>query len=207
MPRSSGSSRKSPSTRQLKQAAGIKDAKSAIVLLKADHREVEGLFKAFAKAKDSRDKQSLAKQICDSLTLHMRIEEEIFYPAFRQVSDDDELHNEAVVEHQGAKTLIKEIESGASGDPLFDARVSVLSEMIKHHVKEEEAFLSGMFAKARAAGMDLYAVGALLEARKRELAAGAPKRTPKTPPKTRSAFMGAAAVARSKRQRPPVRHA
>jgi hypothetical protein len=79
--------------------------------------------------------------------------------------------------------------------------------MIEHHVKEEEGFLSGMFAKARAAGMDLYAVGALLEARKRELMAEAPKRTPKTPPKTRSAFMGAAAVARTKRQRPPARPA
>jgi hypothetical protein len=203
MPRNNGSTRKRPGVREVKNAAGIKEPKSAIVLLKADHREVEGLFKSFKNAKSAAEKQALAKKICAALKLHTRIEEEIFYPAFIQATGDEDLHNEALVEHDGAKKLIKEIESSVAGDPLFDARITVLSEMIKHHVKEEERF-SGMFTKARIAGMDLRALGILLEARKRELSREPKGRRVKTP-QVRGPFMGAAALARAKAVKPHAR--
>ena len=197
MPRINGAAKKPPSVRHVKRAAGIDEPRSAIVLLKADHREVEGLFKSFKKSKSAQEKQSLARKICTELKIHTRIEEEIFYPAFIKATGDEDLHNEALVEHQGAKRLIEEIEHSAAGDPLFEARVAVLSEMIKHHVKEEERF-SGMFTKARIARMDLRALGILLEARKRELAGETEKRGVKTPTSARSPHMGAAALARSR---------
>jgi len=204
MPRNNGRVEKRPGVRQVKQAAGINEPQSAISLLKADHREVEGLFKSFKSAKSATEKESLAKRICTALKLHTRIEEEIFYPAFIEATGDKELHNEALVEHQGAKGLIEEIENSGAADPLFDARIKVLSEMIKHHVKEEERF-NGMFTKARIARMDLRALGILLEARKQELSSEPQKRRVKTTPKTRAPFMGAAALARSKSVKPHAR--
>jgi hemerythrin superfamily protein len=203
MARNTGSVRKRPGVREVKQAAGIKEPKSAIVLLKADHRDVEGLFKSFKSAKSAAEKQSLARKICTALKLHTRIEEEIFYPAFIEATGDKDVHNEALVEHQGAKRLIEEIESSTADDPLFDARVTVLSEMIKHHVKEEERF-NGMFTRARLAKMDLRALGILLEARKKELARE-PQNRRTTTPKARGPFMGAAALARSKPVKPQAR--
>jgi hypothetical protein len=202
MPKSNGAPKR-PSVRQLKRAAGIKEPQTAIQLLRADHREVEGLFRAFRRSKSAEEKRSLAKQICAALNVHTRIEEEIFYPAFIEATGDQSLRNEALVEHQGAKALIAEIERGGD-DPLFEARVNVLSEMIRHHVKEEERF-NGMFAKARRAGMDLRAVGILLEARKKELTT--PTARAKTPRGTRAAFMGAAALARSRGEKPHARRA
>lgn len=204
MPTNNGRVGKQPSVRQVKQAAGIKEPQSAIVLLKADHREAEGLFKTFKSAKSAAEKETLAKKICTALKLHMRIEEEVFYPAFIEATGDKELHSEALVEHHGAKKLIEEIENSVAADPLFDARVKVLSEMIKHHVKEEERF-NGMFTRARIARMDLRALGILLEARKQELSGEPQKRRAKTAPKTRAAFMGAAALARSKSAKPQSR--
>jgi hypothetical protein len=203
MPKRNGST-KQPSTRHVKRAAGIKEPRHAIALLKADHREVEGLFKAFKKSESGSEKQTLAKKICDALTVHMRIEEETFYPVYVEATGDEELNNEAIVEHQSAKTLIQEIAQSVAGDPLFDARVKVLSEMIKHHVKEEERF-GGMFMKARMARMDLSALGILLAARKQELAPAPRKRRTKTPPQARAAFMGAAALARSRAEKPRAR--
>ena len=204
MPRNNGRVEKRPGVRQVKQSAGINESQSAISLLKADHREVEGLFKSFKSAKSAAEKESLAKKICTALKLHTRIEEEIFYPAFIEATGDKELHNEALVEHEGAKRLIEEIENSGAADPLFDARIKVLSEMIKHHVKEEERF-NGMFTKARIARMDLRALGILLEARKQELSSGPHQRRVKTTPKTRAPFMGAAALGRSKSVKPHAR--
>ena len=143
--------------------------KDAIALLKADHRQVEEWFSEFEKAKDSKRKTTLAKQICNALTVHAQIEEEIFYPAFLAATEDEDMHHEAAVEHTGAKRLIADIEAMPS-DEYFDARVTVLSEMIKHHVKEEEQ-PDGMFAKARKSDMDLIGIGAQLEIRKGELEA------------------------------------
>jgi hemerythrin superfamily protein len=204
MPKSNGPASKRPNLRHVKRAAGIEAPQNAIQFLKADHRKVDGLFRAFKKAGAAAEKQALAKQICEALTVHTRIEEEIFYPAFIEATGNEELHSEAVVEHSAAKRLIEEIESSAAGDALFDARVNVLSEMIKHHVKEEERF-NGMFMKARMARMDLRALGILLEARQQELTRPAAKRGAKTPRGTRTAFMGAAALARSRGDKPHAR--
>jgi hemerythrin superfamily protein len=143
-------------------------AQDAISLLKADHRQVEGWFSEFEGARSTSKKQQLASNICEALTIHTTIEEEIFYPAFLQATEDKDIHHEAVVEHDGAKKLIAEIQGMSSEDDYFDAKVTVLSEMIKHHVKEEEK-PGGMFAEAKKSEMDLAALGEELLARKREL--------------------------------------
>jgi len=156
-----------------KKAATRSDA---ISLLKADHRQVEGWFGQFEKTRSEARKQDLAERICKALKVHTQIEEEIFYPAFLQEAQEEDIHHEAVVEHNGAKKLIAEIEEGSPADEYFDAKVTVLSEMIKHHVKEEEQ-PGGMFAKARKSGMDLQALGKRLGARKRELMNGSEGRS------------------------------
>jgi len=152
--------------------------KDAIALLKADHREVEGYFADFEKSRSEDRKQELAGKICAALKVHTQIEEEIFYPAFLEASEDEDMHHEAEVEHAGAKRLIAEIEASGPDDDYFDAKVTVLSEMIKHHVKEEEQ-RDGMFAKARESDMDIAALGEQLAARKAELMEGKPGRTAK----------------------------
>src|SRR5688500_14341044 len=142
--------------------------KDAIALLKADHRQVEQWFAQFEKARDDQRKQGLAEKICGALKVHAAIEEEIFYPAFIEATEDEDLHHEAIVEHDGAKKLIAAIEASGPDDDYFDAKVKVLSEMIKHHVKEEEQ-PGGMFAEARKSAMDLKEVGSQLEARRAQL--------------------------------------
>lgn len=140
----------------------------AIALLKADHREVEGWFDEFEKTNSGGKKQKLADKICKALTIHAEIEEEIFYPACREAGVEDNMMDEADVEHDGAKKLIAQIENGKAGDDHWDAKVTVLGEMIKHHVKEEEQ-RDGMFAKAKKADLDLDALGEDMAARKKEL--------------------------------------
>jgi hemerythrin superfamily protein len=144
----------------------------AVALLKADHRQVEEWFSQFSKTNSSAKKQQLADKICEALTAHTTIEEEIFYPAFLEATEDKDMHHEAVVEHDGAKKLIAEIQSMSASDDYFDAKVTVLSEMIKHHVKEEEQ-PGGMFAEAKKSDMDLHRLGAQLRDRKKELLAEA----------------------------------
>lgn len=158
------------------QASAAKSARAkaakqdAIALLKADHREVEGWFEEFEKARSDKKKQDLATKICTALKVHTQIEEEIFYPAFLEATGDKDIHHEAEVEHAGAKNLIAQIEKMTPDDDYYDAKVKVLSEMIKHHVKEEEQ-RDGMFAEAKKADMDLAALGEEMAARKRELMA------------------------------------
>jgi hypothetical protein len=140
----------------------------AIALLKADHREVESLFEQFEKSRSDERKAKIAEKICTALKIHTTIEEEIFYPAFLEATEDKEIHHEAEVEHAGAKNLIAQIESADATDEYYDAKVTVLKEMIKHHVNEEEQ-RGGMFAKARESEMDLKAIGEQLRERKQEL--------------------------------------
>ena len=146
------------------------DQPDAIALLKADHRKVKTLFEKFEKAKDAATKKSLAQQICTELSVHTAVEEEIFYPACTGKIEED-LVKEAYVEHDGAKVMIAEILASGPGDDFYDAKVKVLSEDIKHHVKEEEARVEGMFAQARAAGLDMDALGEQMAARKEQLLA------------------------------------
>lgn len=162
------STRGAESARRRSRGAGSKDA---IALLKADHKRVTGWFGQFQKARNSERKGKLAGQICQALRVHTTIEEEIFYPAFLAATRDEDKHHEAEVEHAGAKKLIAEIEAMTPDEDYFDAKVKVLSEMIKHHVKEEEK-PGGMFAEARKSNMDLEHVGQRLNARKGELEAG-----------------------------------
>lgn len=146
------------------------EPKDAVALLKADHREVEEMFASFEKASGDGRKQSIAEDICKALSIHAQIEEEIFYPACEGKVEED-LLNEAYVEHDGAKVLIAEIEAGGPSDDYYDAKVKVLSEQIEHHVEEEEKRMDGMFAQARKAGLDMDALGAEMAARKAELTA------------------------------------
>ena len=137
----------------------------AVALLKADHRKVEEIFEAFEKATSPSKKQTLANQACLELKVHTAIEEEIFYPACRGKIEED-LLNEAYVEHDSAKLLINEIEAMSPDEDFYDAKVKVLSEAIEHHVEEEEKRAEGMFAQARAAGLDMDALADAMRARK-----------------------------------------
>jgi hypothetical protein len=156
----------------------------AVALLKADHRKVEGLFQKFSKAKDGRTKKALAQEICTELTVHATIEEEIFYPACEGKVEDD-LRLESYVEHDGAKVLIAELAASGPDDEFYEAKMTVLCEEIKHHVKEEERPAEGLFAQARKAGLDMDALGDKLASRKEELLAEI-KANGLPPPQTRS---------------------
>jgi hemerythrin superfamily protein len=149
--------------------------KDACDLLDADHKAVKKMFKEYEELTGSRarsasqKKKELAQQICHELTVHAQIEEEIFYPALREVLKDTDLLNEAAVEHQTAKDLIAQIQGMGEPDEMFDAKVKVLGEYIDHHVKEEK---NEIFPKARAARkLDLVAMREELETRKEELLA------------------------------------
>lgn len=138
----------------------------ACTLLDSDHRTVEQLFTEYQSATDQGQKSRLAQTICQELTVHATIEEEIFYPAFRKAARDDDMVDEAEEEHDEARDLIAEIEDAEQMDPLM----AKLQKAIEHHVKEER---DEMFPKARkTAGLDLMALGARLESRKRELMSG-----------------------------------
>jgi hemerythrin superfamily protein len=138
----------------------------AIALLKADHREVKKMFQEFEKTEEDAEKQQLAERICAALTVHAQIEEEIFYPAAYEALEEDDLLDEAEVEHASAKDLIAQIQSSSPSEPLFDAKVKVLGEYVDHHVQEEEKEL---FPECRDSDMDLKGLGEQLKARKSEL--------------------------------------
>jgi hypothetical protein len=136
-----------------------------VALLRADHRQVEQWFADFEAARTRQRKRELAEKICRALEVHTMIEEQIFYPAFLEATQDKDTHHEAVLEHGSAKLLIADIEAAEPDDDYYDARMKVLSEMIKHHVKEEEQ-PGGMFAKAKASDLDLEALGRALQLQK-----------------------------------------
>ena len=141
-------------------------AQDAITLLRADHEKVSELFEKFEKARDSEKKKSLASDICNELTIHAAIEEEIFYPAAKEALKDDEMVPEALVEHDSLKKLIADIESAEDEGEMFEARVKVLSEFVKHHVKEEQ---NELFPAVKKSKLDTKALGEQLTARKAEL--------------------------------------
>jgi iron-sulfur cluster repair protein YtfE (RIC family) len=146
-----------------------KSTQDAVAILTADHKEVAAKFKEFEGLGDRAfaAKKKLAAEICQALTEHMAAEEDIFYPAFHQaVPKSDDMVDEAVVEHAGAKDLIEQILGMSPEEELYDAKVHVLSEQIEHHVKEEE---EEMFPKARKSDMDLVALGEQIEAMKEQL--------------------------------------
>jgi len=155
------------------QATARGGHQDALQLLMAEHREVKAMFQQYEKMAQAGGKGDermlLASQICVALALHTQIEEEILYPAARTVlTRDEDVVDEAYVEHAGAKTLIAQLKTMTSDQPLFDAKVHVLGEYIDHHVREEE---SEFFPKLRRTGLDLDAMGERLAARKRQLMA------------------------------------
>ena len=148
------------------------NSQDAIELLTADHEKVKGLFEQFEKVSDRSkvNKKKFADQICLELTVHAQIEEEIFYPAVRAATKDNDMLDEAIVEHASAKDLIAQIREMDPGDDLYDAKVKVLAEQIEHHVSEEE---EEMFEQARESKLDLAALGEEMAMRKDELLASA----------------------------------
>ena len=148
------------------------EVNDGLQLLAADHRKVEELFEKFESASDIGAKEKLVRQICTELKVHAQIEEEIYYPAIRGKVEEDAL-DEAYVEHDSAKLLINELEAAEPDESFYDAKVKVLSELIEHHVKEEEKQRDNLFQQTRAADIDLEALGARLAARKQELLARA----------------------------------
>jgi len=159
-----------PATPRSSRAHERRATTEATELLRADHREVRGLFAEYRKLSRARapgsERTPLAEEICTLLTVHAAIEEEIFYPEARAAGVDAVLLDEAEVEHAAGKDLIAQIREVEAGDALYDARVLVLGEYVEHHVGEEEGEL---FAKCRDSAMDLRAVGARLAARRAEL--------------------------------------
>ncbi len=158
------------STATSKTTAMSASKDNVITLLKEDHAKVKKLFKEFEKLSKKEDdgKVEIANQICMELTIHAKAEEEIFYPAARMAIDDDDMLNEAEVEHDTAKDLIAQIQTMDPEDEMYDAKVTVLGEYIDHHVEEEE---TEMFPKARKAKMDLNELGLQLRMKKEELMA------------------------------------
>ena len=144
--------------------------KDAITMLKADHKKVSGLFAEFEKATGATTKKKLVSTICTELSVHAQVEEEVFYPAVKAALKDKELIPEAVVEQATMKDLIGQIEGIEPNGEMYDAKVKVLSEYVKHHVKEEH---TEMFPKAAKTRLDMMALGAQMAARKSELLAAA----------------------------------
>jgi iron-sulfur cluster repair protein YtfE (RIC family) len=143
-------------------------AKDAIALLKADHEAVSQLFAEYEKTRSVANKKALVAELCTALGVHMQIEEEIFYPAVKTALQDKLLVPEGTVEHVGVKDLIAQLEGAEPDGEMYDAKVKVLSEYVKHHVKEEH---TEMFPKAKASSLDLADLGARMAARKDELLA------------------------------------
>jgi hemerythrin superfamily protein len=135
---------------------------NAVSLLKADHAKVTELFSEFEKTHTASKKKQLAGEICTALTVHAQVEEEMFYPEVKAALKDKELVPEAAVEHAVIKELVAQIEGDEEGGEMYDARVKVLSEYVKHHVKEEEGEI---FPKLKQSPLDLVELGARMAER------------------------------------------
>ena len=168
----SASARKTASSRSRSAArkTSASRQKDAIQLLKADHREVERLFRDFQTASGDERKMQLCRKICMAFMVHAQIEEELVYPTARDFLKDDEIVNEAVVEHNAAKDLVEQIRGMEASDEMFDAKMQVLQEQIEHHVKEEE---TEFFPKIQKTDMDLKGIGQEITVRKKQLMAQA----------------------------------
>lgn len=151
--------------------AATASSPDAISLLIKDHRDVKKLFSTFQDLADAEapaeQRLSIAQEICEALTLHATVEEEIFYPALRETAKDADAElDEAEVEHATVKELVAQIKSMEPDEDLYNAKIKVLGEYVIHHVKEEE---SEMFPKAKKSGMDLEEIGQQMKERKEEL--------------------------------------
>lgn len=157
-----------PRSKSAAKARKAPAAKDAIALLKADHATVSGLFSDYKKSGSAKKKKAIVAEICTALTVHIQIEEEIFYPAFKAALKDKKLVPEAVVEHATVKELIAQVEGIEPDGEMYDAKIKVLDEYIKHHVKEEQ---DEIFPKAKSASLDLVKLGEQMAVRKADLLA------------------------------------
>jgi hemerythrin superfamily protein len=155
--------KKAPAKKSPARKAAPQDA---IALLRADHKVVSDLFEQFEKTRSDTRKAAIVARICKELTVHTEIEEEIFYPAVKAALKDHELIPEANVEHASVKDLIAQVEGKTPDGEMYDARVKVMGEFVKHHVKEEH---TEMFPKAKKTKIDMVALGQQMAARKQEL--------------------------------------
>jgi hemerythrin superfamily protein len=138
----------------------------AIALLRADHKLVSALFAEYEKARTTSKKKTLVSQICTELSVHAQVEEEIFYPAVKKALKDKEMIPEATVEHATLKALIGQVEGVEPDGEMFDAKIKVMSEYVKHHVKEEQ---NEIFPQAKSTNLDLVELGSRMAARKKVL--------------------------------------
>ena len=147
-------------------------APDAIDLLDADHLAVYAQFQSYGELVRTRagalQRRALAEEICMELTIHARLEEELFYPAVREGLNDDELVDEAEDTHAGQRELIVQILSGSPDDPLYDARMAALADYVERHVRQER---EQVFNRALASPLDLQALGRSITVRKEELRA------------------------------------
>lgn len=141
---------------------------AAIEMLKEDHAKVKKAFKEFENMdrSDTETCRQVVQTVCDDLKVHTTLEEEIFYPAVREAIEDEDIMNEASVEHETAKMLIDQLENMEPDDPNYFATFTVLGEYVMHHVKEEEG---EMFPQAKKSDIDLEALGTRMKERKSEL--------------------------------------
>jgi hypothetical protein len=140
----------------------------AIALLRADHKLVSGLYEQYETTRSTAKKKALVAKICLELSIHAQVEEEIFYPAVKAALKDKEMVPEAQVEHATLKELIAQVKDKEPDGEMFDAKIKVMSEYTKHHVKEEQ---TEMFPKAKKTKLDMNELGARIQARKDELKA------------------------------------
>lgn len=147
----------------------------ALVLLRAEHESVRGLFAEYAKTHSSEEKRRLVSQICAELTMHAQIEEEIFYPAVKRALNDEALVPEAIVEHATLRALVSQVEGIEPDGEMFDAKINVLAEYVQHHVREEQ---TEMFRKAQVTELDMEELGKRLAVRKAEIVAERHSRYP-----------------------------
>jgi hemerythrin superfamily protein len=149
-----------------------KESRDALQMLADDHRSVEALFEKYDNARGEVAQKKIVQQICEELTIHAMVEEQVFYPAIRGAVEDD-MMDEAQVEHDSAKTLILSLQQGEPSDAYYDAKVSVLKEQVEHHVYEEERQRGSIFSQVRKADIDLVALGAEMAELKQKLMAQA----------------------------------
>jgi hemerythrin superfamily protein len=149
-----------------------KESRDALQMLADDHRSVEALFEKYDNARGEVAQRKIVQQICEELTIHAMVEEQVFYPAIRDAVEDD-MMDEAQVEHDSAKTLILSLQQGEPSDAYYDAKVSVLKEQVEHHVYEEERQRGSIFSQVRKADIDLVALGAEMAELKQKLIAQA----------------------------------
>ena len=147
---------------------GTAGEENAIALLRQQHRRIQQQFARYEQEVSESQWGVAAKDALTALKMHMEVEEEVFYPAYLDATDDQEGHHDAMVEHEAAKKLIEDIEYSDPADEYYEAMMRVLFKIVRAHIVEEEA-PGGMFDSARRAGIDLKKLAKSMAAKQAEL--------------------------------------